>query len=210
MIKVFICYVSEDIEYAEKLYWDLKIRDVAPWWDKKCLKVGQNWKLEIKKAIRESDFFVALLSKKSTTRRGFVQKEIRQALEVLEECAEGKIFLLPVRIEECEIHFELLREIHYVDLFPNWYQGLDKILKVIVGYGESENIRESIIKEIKSARQYIDKRAGILINKVSRKTNIHSYKIIPQLYIMKKEGIIDWGGQTLEADSMVELTPFWR
>jgi hypothetical protein len=144
------------------------------------------------------------LSNKSSTKRGFVQKEIKQALEILEECGEGKVYLLPVRIEECKLPYEVLRELHYIDMFPNWYHGLDKILKVVFGYGESEYLRECVIKEIERAKEY-DRRAGLLINKISKATSIYSAKIVSEIYMMRKDGILEWNSYRLEADSIVNL-----
>jgi len=132
MTKVFISYGREDLEAARKLYEELKsVPGVDPWFDKECLLPGMRWRPAIRKAIRESQFFIALLSKSSTTKKGFVQKEMNDALAILEEFPEDKIFLIPIRLEECNVSFESLREIQYVDFFPNRGEGLKKVLKVI-------------------------------------------------------------------------------
>jgi hypothetical protein len=132
MTKVFISYGHEDIEAARKLYEELKsVHGVDPWFDKECLLPGMRWRPAIRKAIRESQFFIALLSESPTTRKGFFQKEMKDALAILEEFPEDKIFLIPIRLEECNVSFESLREIQYVDFFPNWDEGLKKVLKVI-------------------------------------------------------------------------------
>lgn len=132
MKKIFISYASENLEFAEKLYLQLRsIPYIEPWFDKESLLPGEIWNIAIKKAIRESDFFIILLSKNSTTKKGFVQKELREAFDILDECPESNIFLLPIRIENCEIHFEKLKTIQYVDFFPTWSNGIKKLLKVI-------------------------------------------------------------------------------
>ncbi|MGE0086834.1 MAG: toll/interleukin-1 receptor domain-containing protein [Desulfococcaceae bacterium] len=64
-LKVFISYAREDIDTARRLYADLKMAGIVPWMDKIDLLPGQNWKFHITKAIRESSFFIALLSSKS-------------------------------------------------------------------------------------------------------------------------------------------------
>lgn len=132
MNKIFISYASENLEFAEKLYLQLRaIPNIEPWFDKESLLPGEQWKLAIKKAIRDSDYFIILLSKNSTTKKGFVQKELREAFDVLDEFTESNIFLLPIRIEDCEIHFEKLKAIQYIDFFPTWSNGIKKVLKVI-------------------------------------------------------------------------------
>ncbi len=132
MTKVFTSYAREDLEAARKLYDELKsVHSVDPWFDEKCLLPGMKWRPAIRKAIRELQFFIALLSKSSTTKKGFVQKEMTDALAILDEFPEDKIFLIPIRLEECNVSFESLREIQHVDFFPNWDEGVKKVLKVI-------------------------------------------------------------------------------
>jgi hypothetical protein len=50
------------------------------------------WEPAIRKAIRESEFFLALLSEKSNSKRGYVQKERKNALDVLEEFPEDQVY----------------------------------------------------------------------------------------------------------------------
>ncbi len=130
--KVFISYAKEDCIAAEKLYRDLKaVPNIEAWFDKECLKPGMKWPPAIRKAIRESEFFIALFSKNSSNRRGFVNTELNQALEILNQMPEGKIYLIPIRLEECDPPHESLREIQYEDFFPDWGKGFNKILSVI-------------------------------------------------------------------------------
>ena len=99
--RIFICYAQEDENAARKLFSNLRAEGLNPWLDKESLLPGQNWRLAIQQAIRESSYFLALLSSRSVTKRGFVQKEIREALDVMSELPEGEIFLIPVRLDDC-------------------------------------------------------------------------------------------------------------
>ncbi len=114
-----------------KLHDDLTSAGFDVWIDEKSLLGGQDWRATIKKAIRDSRYFLAILSKISIPKRGFVQKELALALDILNEVPEPNIFLIPVRIEECEPPQEELCNLHWVDMFPNWKDGLAKILKSI-------------------------------------------------------------------------------
>ena len=87
--RVFISYAHEDKVAAEKLYLDLRKYDINAWIDSEYLLPGQKWKTEIKQAIRESRFFIALLSENSIRKRGFVQSELAEALEILREFPES-------------------------------------------------------------------------------------------------------------------------
>ena len=64
---------------------------------------GQDWDLEINKAVRESDAVIVCLSRSSITKEGYIQKEIRAVLSVADEKPEGIIFLIPLKSEECVV-----------------------------------------------------------------------------------------------------------
>lgn len=61
--KVFLCYAKEDKPQVEQLYQKLKDAGFSPWMDKVDLIGGEDWRPAIQKAIRESHFFVACVSK---------------------------------------------------------------------------------------------------------------------------------------------------
>jgi hypothetical protein len=141
-ITLFISYAHEDTDVAKKIYHDLKQAGLEPWLDKKCLLPGQKWKITIKEAIRNSRFFIALLSSKSVSKTGFVNKELTYALELLDEFPESNIFIIPVRLDDCIPSHDKLKEIHRVDLFPKWEDGLEKILHTI--QFEFQNSKEAL------------------------------------------------------------------
>ena len=131
MPEVFISYASEDRASAEQLYRDLKSEGYDAWIDSQNLIAGSNWSIEIQKAIRESQYVVIVLSSNSVSKRGFIQKEIRQALDILDEFPESETFIIPIRLEECEEGFERLKSIQRVDLFPNWGDGIARIITAL-------------------------------------------------------------------------------
>ena len=112
---VFISYAIEDRNYAQNLYIALRQRGHKPWMDKQDLIPGQEWEVEIRRAIEKADYFLALMSRNSVTKRGFVQKEIRFALDVLGEIPPGRIFFIPARLEPCEVP-DIIKRLHWVDL----------------------------------------------------------------------------------------------
>ena len=76
---VFLSYAREDEVSASRLYRELVKGGVKVWFDRESLEPGANWKSEIKKAIRQSRYFIALMSSKSVSKKGFVQSELRPA-----------------------------------------------------------------------------------------------------------------------------------
>jgi hypothetical protein len=133
MSKVFLSYAHEDIGMAKRVYNDLKRYKLDVWFDNESLLPGQVWRDEIQEAIENSDFFLALLSSKSLTKRGYVQKELKIALDVLDLYPENKVYVIPVRIKDCKVLNRKLQERHLIDLFPEreYYNGIRKILKVV-------------------------------------------------------------------------------
>jgi DNA-binding response OmpR family regulator len=130
MSKIFLSYSHFDEDQAIRLYSELKKFGLSVWFDKETLLPGQDWETEIKKSIKDSDFVLLLLSSNSIGAKGFFQKELRLALDVLQTVPFGHIYILPARLDDCEIPAQLA-PIHYVDLFPNWIQGITKLQKAI-------------------------------------------------------------------------------
>jgi formylglycine-generating enzyme required for sulfatase activity len=115
-LKVFLCHASLDKPKVRELYRYLRRRGIRPWFDEVDLVGGQDWQVEIPKALLTSDAIIICLTKNSVDREGYIQKEIKFALDKALEMPEGRIFLIPVRFEECEVPFSLTRY-QWVDLF---------------------------------------------------------------------------------------------
>jgi len=89
---------------------------VKPWLDVEDLLPGEDWEVEIPKALFASDIILVCLSKNSINKEGYVQKEIAFALDKALEKPEGTIFIIPVKLEDCELPKRLSRY-QAVDLF---------------------------------------------------------------------------------------------
>ena len=84
--------------------------------DTKDILAGEKWQRSIQHALQQSQFFLACLSVTSVIKRIYLRREFREALEKRQEMLDSDIYLIPVRLEECEIPEEL-REHQGVDLF---------------------------------------------------------------------------------------------
>ena len=124
--KIFISYAKEDINFAEKLYSFLEENDFYPWLDKKDLLPGQDWNLIITKTLREADYIIVLLSHNSVQKRGYVQREFKLALDYYEEKLDDDIYLIPLKINNCEIPLKLSK-FQWIDYDEN--DSFEKILK---------------------------------------------------------------------------------
>jgi len=125
-LKIFLCHSSGDKPEVEKLYKYFSQQGADPWLDSEKLLPGQDWNYEINKALDVSDVILLCLSKKSVDKEGYVQREIRIALDRALEMPEGRIFLIPGRLEECELP-RRLQSYQWVDLFTE--NGMDKLVK---------------------------------------------------------------------------------
>ena len=127
--KVFLCYAGPDRAKVDELFERLSKDGFLPWMDKRSLLPGQDWGFEIKRAIEAADFFVACISKRFEEKT-YANKEIKLALEVFDMMPEGAIFLIPLRLEACEIQDRLASR-QWVDLFAEGgYEGLLRVLRV--------------------------------------------------------------------------------
>ena len=127
-IRVFISYAKEDLLEAHSIYEILKQNGYRSWLDKEDLIPGQDWDLEIDKAIVKCHFFLACMSKNSVSKDGYDQKELKKGLDALDRQPEGSIYLIPVRLDECKIprRFE---KIHWCNFFEQ--NAIQQLLKAI-------------------------------------------------------------------------------
>jgi hypothetical protein len=145
---VFISYAREDIEMVEKIYDDFLNSGVVPWLDQEEILPGDNWKLKIKEAIKSCTYFLAVLSSNSVSKTGYVQKELKMALEMLEEKPPNERFLIPVKINDCKPQDDRIDDIHQADLSKNYDKGIKLILKAILpGQFRKKQKVQSVKKE---------------------------------------------------------------
>jgi|GEM_PF-929863 len=119
---VFLSHASQDKPTVRKLCKRLKADGFDPWLDEERLLPGQDWSLEIEKAMRASDAILLCFSALSAAKEGYIQREYKRAMQYQEEKPEGTIFVIPVRLDDCELPFSL-RGIQWVD-FPKDYDRL--------------------------------------------------------------------------------------
>lgn len=129
--RVFIAYAHEDGGAADRLYHMLAAAGYAPWMDRHKLLPGQRWKRALQQAVAGSDYFVACFSSRSVNKRGGFQQELREALHCALAIPLGQTYLIPARLDECAVPEEIQREVQYVDLFPDFRRGFDKIVETI-------------------------------------------------------------------------------
>jgi hypothetical protein len=134
-LRVFLCHASQDKSIALELQQRLVNKGwIDPWLDEKKLLPGDDWQTAIKKAIEQADLIVICLSNNSVNKEGFIQKELRYAQEIALEKPKGTIFLIPLRLDNCDVPRDL-KPYQYTDYFG------EKKEQNYSGFLESLNIR---------------------------------------------------------------------
>lgn len=124
-LRIFLCHSSSDKPNVRELYQELRADGIDPWLDEEKLLPGQNWQLEVRKAVRSSDIVIVCLSRTAINKAGYIHKEIKYALDIADQQPEDTIFIIPVRFEECEVP-ERLCKWQWVDLFED--HGYEKLM----------------------------------------------------------------------------------
>ena len=113
---IFLCHASEDKDATLELYNELRAHGLNPWIDKEGIRGGDDWNRLLERTIRDVDYFVVVQSEALKSKTvGYVNKEIKLALERQQEYRFGIKFIIPVKIDDSEI-LEDLDFIQTVDL----------------------------------------------------------------------------------------------
>jgi hypothetical protein len=128
-VNIFLIYAHGDKEMVRKLHQRL-IRDgISVWLDVQNLQPGQDWRHEIRRAILHSDRVLVCLTRGFDRQPGYRHEELKIALEKAKLFEDEKIFIIPVRLEECKMPASL-SHLHRVDLFePGGYKKLIRALQ---------------------------------------------------------------------------------
>jgi hypothetical protein len=150
LLRVFLCHASADKQTVRGLYKTLREDGFDPWLDEEDLVPGQDWRVEIPQAVHNADVVLVCLSTHSIGKEGYVQKEIKFALDTADEKPEGTIFIIPVRLEDCPVPQRLSRW-QWVDLATaSGYERLQGALRrraTALGLSASTPTKEGVSLE---------------------------------------------------------------
>ena len=114
--KIFLCHSHSDSEAVHILWLRLRRSGIDAWLDAERLQPGQDWQREIRKTILTSNIVIVCLSSGFNEKQGYRHEELKLALEKAKLLMDDEIFIIPVRLEKCDMP-EALRHLHRVDLF---------------------------------------------------------------------------------------------
>jgi len=115
----FLCYAKENKSIVREFCAKLKSESwIDPWFDEEDILPGQVWQSSVIEAVQGSHAVMIFLSKIALSNEGFFQREIKLALDTAAEKPEGTIFIIPIRINDCDVP-TILEKYQYVDYFGN-------------------------------------------------------------------------------------------
>ena len=138
MNKVFISYVRENIKIVDRLCQELRSHGIEVWLDRNDIDPGSYWEQAIRRAIQQGAFFIACFSEEYNNRgQTYMNEELTLAIDELRQRSPDQIWFIPVKLNECAIPDrdigggKTLQALQYVNLYENWDDSIQRILKVI-------------------------------------------------------------------------------
>lgn len=111
---IFISYAAPDRDRVTPIALGLMARGLNVWMDHLRLRPGQNWEFEVQRALGRAAIVVVFASHNSVSRRGYIQREIKTALDKAKEKLLGDIYVIPVLLDDDLDYPEDLKDWHAV------------------------------------------------------------------------------------------------
>ena len=108
---IFISYATPDRDRVLPFFDHLTSHGFNVWIDVRCIKPGQNWDFEIKRALNKASLILIFISNNSCNRRGYVQRELRLALDKINETLFDDIYAIPVLLDDSPVP-EQIKSLH--------------------------------------------------------------------------------------------------
>lgn len=151
MSHIFISYVHENQEKAEKLSEALRSQNMEIWLDRDSIFPGMLWRDSIRQAIKSGAYFIACFSVEYERKdKSYMNEELMLAVDELRQYSAGRTWFIPVLFSECNVPAlsigggQTLLDFQWVDLYSDWDSGFQRLLRVLK------------LEEINRDKEYID------------------------------------------------------
>lgn len=133
----FISYAREDEKTVKKIVHRLNESGVITWFDKSNLLPGSNWEMNAEKNIESADYFLLFLSKETQDRIGYKNRELKLALKYQTYRPEGRVYIIPVLLNDCDLPYEL-RHLNWLKISEDgWF---DKLINAVAPWYVKQNL----------------------------------------------------------------------
>lgn len=126
MLKIFLNHAAEDKALVMPYFNKLKTLGFEPWIDSRILP-GQDWDEVIQRAFNAADVYLVFMTPRSVNKRGYVQREINDALDRQRYNLPGDIGLIPLLLEECEVPVRISKSHQYIFLPEGWHEVVESL-----------------------------------------------------------------------------------
>lgn len=159
----FVSYVHEDADAVDQLAAALQAASIPVWKDTQDLWPGEDWQIKIRQAIEGGSLaFIACFSTNSVQKnKSYMNAELRLAVEQIRLMKPGQVWLVPVRLDDCELpHFDIgnnrtLDSLQRIDLFgPNRDASLARLITAVMGIFGTSAAQSSTAATVVAADRY--------------------------------------------------------
>jgi hypothetical protein len=102
-LRVHLCYARDDRSYVQVLARRLVQDGVEPWLEEEQLANGRDRRTAVDEAVERSHAVIVCLSPRSVAKHAYAQQEIKLVLEAASRRPAGTQFVVPVRVEPCDV-----------------------------------------------------------------------------------------------------------
>jgi hypothetical protein len=136
--KVFVSYVRDDKHRIDELVGLLRSANIPIWVDTLELRPGARWKDQIRNAIRDGAFFLAVFSANSESRqRTYMREELAIAVEEVRLRPRNLPWLVPVLLDDVPLPelplgpSERLSDLQAATLYPDLRGGAHSLVEML-------------------------------------------------------------------------------
>jgi hypothetical protein len=161
-MRCFISYAHEDTAVAERLYTDLVAAGFDPWWDRRHFTPGADLDDEVLNAIRESRFFLLLLSETSVSKEGYIRKEVALAMKIAAGFDLSAKFIIPIRVEPCSPRPDEMAGLsQFIEAHEDWHKAVSQIASLLHAGSAIEGIDEMSLHELHASMASLEHWKGV-------------------------------------------------
>ena len=88
------------------------------------------------------------------SKKGYVQKELKEALDILDEYPHGEGFVIPVLLDECKPDNEKLKKLHWADLSDDYAHCLEQIISAMKAQHTQDSKKHVISSDDTSKKRH--------------------------------------------------------